>query len=100
MPLVRGRSNASLKRTFDHGALDAMCGGKCEDARWLIAGRGPTRYSRVRSRSGECEVMEEARGIQAIGDEELRSVRGGGIIGRLKWVAKWVAKKVVKRIRN
>jgi hypothetical protein len=44
--------------------------------------------------------MEEAQGIQAIGDEELRSVRGGGIISRLKSAAKWVKKHVVATTKS
>ena len=47
-----------------------------------------------------CKVTEAAQGIQAIGDEELRSVRGGGIISGLKRAAKWVKKHVVATTKS
>ena len=40
-------------------------------------------------------MTEELQGFQAVGDEELRSVRGGSIWGRIKSAAKWVKKHVV-----
>jgi len=40
-------------------------------------------------------MTEEAPGIQAVGDEELGSVRGGSFVSRLKAAAKWVKDHVV-----
>lgn len=44
--------------------------------------------------------MEEAQGMQALSDEELRSVRGGGIISGLKRAYKWAKKHVVATTKS
>lgn len=45
-------------------------------------------------------MSQSEHGIQAVGDEELSSVRGGGIISRLKAAAKWVKKHVVATTKS
>jgi hypothetical protein len=45
-------------------------------------------------------MMEEAQGIKTISDEELRFVRGGGIISGLKKAYRWAKKHIVATTKS
>lgn len=40
-------------------------------------------------------MADEGREIRTVGDDELRSVRGGSFVSRLKGAARWVKNHVV-----
>lgn len=44
--------------------------------------------------------MKDAQGIRLVADEELRTVRGAGIISGLKRAAKWIKKHVVATTKS
>jgi hypothetical protein len=45
-------------------------------------------------------VTKTTREVQAIGEDELHSIRGGGIISGLKRAAKWVKNHVVATTKS
>jgi hypothetical protein len=46
------------------------------------------------------ELREDLSMIRPVGEEELRTVRGGGILSRIKSAARWVKKHVVIGLRS